>query len=170
MATNTINLASVDDAAKNLANLMQGILDAVINTYQSYSMPLPGRRYWTLGEPSVDCDQVVVSMLQMYIGSPGDEATEPRRCNDPRSATLTVSVSRAVPVVGPSGNAPTADDIQDASTVSAYDAWILLDSAKFLDQWNPNGTFGLGVIATVETNAPEGGYQTVTMTITVAVP
>jgi hypothetical protein len=106
----------------------------------------------------------------MYIGSPGDEATEPRRCNDPRSATLLVSVSREVPVVGPSGKAPAADDIQAFSEISAYDAWILLDSSRALDQWSTGGSFGLGVIATVETSAPEGGFQTVTMTITVAVP
>ena len=165
-----INTATVDDAAKNLAALMQGVLDSVINTYQSYNMPIPGRRYWTLGNPSVDCEQVVVSMLQMYIGSPGDEATEPRRCNDPRSATLIVSVSREVPTVSINGKAPLADDIQAFSEISAYDAWILLDSSRALDQWATGGSFGLGVIATVETNAPEGGFQTVTMTITVAVP
>jgi hypothetical protein len=165
-----INTATVDDGAKNLAALMQGVLDSVISTYASYTMPLPGRRYWTLGQPSVDCEQVVVSMLQMYIGSPGDEATQPRRCNDPRSATLIVSVSREVPVVGPSGKAPSADDIQAFSEISAYDAWILLDSSRALDQWATGGSFGLGVIATVETNAPEGGFQTVVMTITVAVP
>jgi hypothetical protein len=59
MAT-PINPATVDDAAKNLAALMQGVLDSVISTYASYTMPLPGRRYWTLGTPSVDCEQVVV--------------------------------------------------------------------------------------------------------------
>jgi hypothetical protein len=109
-------------------------------------------------------------MLQMYIGSPGDEATQPRRCNDPRSATLLVSVSREVPVVGVNGRPPAADDIQAFSEISAYDAWILLDSSRALDQWSTGGSFGLGVIATVETGAPEGGFQTVTMTITVAVP
>ena len=169
MAT-LINTATVDEGAKNLAALMQGVLDSVISTYASYTMPLPGRRYWTLGQPSVDCEQVVVSMLQMYIGSPGDEATEPRRCNDPRSATLIVSVSREVPTVSMNGKAPAADDIQDFSEISAYDAWILLDSSRALDQWATGGSFGLGVIATVETGAPEGGFQTVTMTITVAVP
>lgn len=164
-----VNPATVSADAKNLANLMQNVLNAVISTYSSYNMPLPGRRYWTLGAPAVDCEQVVVTMLQMYIGTPGDEATTPRRCNDPRSATLLIQVSREVPVAGQNGKAPAADAIQAASEISAYDAWILLDSARQLDQWDP-ATFGLGVIATVETNSPEGGFQTVTMTITVAVP
>ena len=51
---------------------MQAVLNQVITQYTSYNMPLPGRRYWTLGSPSVDCEQVTVSMLQMYLGSPGD--------------------------------------------------------------------------------------------------
>jgi hypothetical protein len=164
-----VNPATVSNDAKNLAILMQNVLNAVIDTYTSYTMPLPGRRYWTLGTPAVDCEQVVVSMLQMYIGSPGDEATSPRRCNDPRSVTLLVQVSREVPTVGTNGRAPSGDAIQDGSEISAYDAWILLDSSRLLDQWDP-ANFGLGVIATVETNSPEGGFQTVSMTITMAVP
>jgi hypothetical protein len=164
-----VDPATVSNDAKNLAVLMQNVLNAVIDTYTSYTMPLPGRRYWTLGTPSVDCEQVVVSMLQMYIGSPGDEATSPRRCNDPRSVTLIVQVSREVPTVGTNGRAPSGDAIQDGSEISAYDAWILLDSARLLDQWDP-ANFGLGVIATVETSSPEGGFQTVSMTITMAVP
>lgn len=165
----SVDPTTVSSEAKNLANLMQNVLNSVISTYSSYNMPLPGRRYWTLGTPAVDCEQLVVTMLQMYIGTPGDEATTPRRCNDPRSATLLVQVSREVPTVGVNGRAPSADAIQDGSEISAYDAWILLDSARLLDQWDP-ANFGLGVIATVETNSPEGGFQTVTMTITVAVP
>jgi hypothetical protein len=164
-----VDPATVSSDAKNLATLMQNVLNAVIDTYTSYTMPLPGRRYWTLGSPSVDCEQVVVSMLQMYIGSPGDEATSPRRGNDPRSVTLLVQVSREVPTVGTNGRSPSADAIQDGSEISAYDAWILLDSSRLLDQWDP-ANFGLGVIATVETSAPEGGFQTVSMTITMAVP
>jgi hypothetical protein len=164
-----VDPATVSSDAKNLATLMQNVLNAVIDTYTSYTMPLPGRRYWTLGTPSVDCEQVVVSMLQMYIGSPGDEATSPRRCNDPRSVTLLVQVSREVPTVGANGRSPSGDAIQDGSEISAYDAWILLDSSRLLDQWDP-ANFGLGVIATVETSSPEGGFQTVSMTITMAVP
>ena len=165
-----VNTTTVSESAKNLANLMQSVLDQVITQYTSYSMPLPGRRYWTLGSPSVDCEQVTVSMIQMYLGSPGDEATAPRRCNDPRSVTLLVQVAREIPTVGINGRAPAADAIQDGAEISAYDAWILLDSAAELDRWETNGGFGLGVIATVETNSPEGGFQVVTMTITLAVP
>lgn len=161
--------AHVSDDAKHLALLLQELLDRTVNIYESYSMPLPDRRYWTLGTPAVDCEQLVVSFVQMYIGAPGDEATEPRRCRDPRSATVQISVSRKVPTVGPSQKAPKAEDIQLFSEICAYDAWMLLDSASSLDAWEMAGP-GLGIIATVETLAPEGGFQSTTMTLTVAVP
>jgi hypothetical protein len=133
-------------------------------------MPLPARRYWTFGTPAVDCEQLVVSMIQMYVGTPGDEANEPRRCNDPRSATLNIAVSRAVPISQQNGNPPSADDIQDAAVVSAYDAWVLMESVNQLDVWGEVGAFGLGVIATVDAEAPEGGFTTTRMTITLAIP
>ena len=164
-----INKAAVSSSAKNLAVFLDAVLTQVITSYASYTMPLPLRRYYTLGQPVVDCEQAVVSFVQMYVGAPGDEATQPRRCSDPRSATINVSVSRAVPVVGQNGRPPSAETIESASEIAAYDAWILLDSASQLDTWESSG-FGLGVIATVEVQAPEGGFQTVTLTLTAAVP
>ena len=92
-----VDTSAVSDDAKNLANMLQGVLDRVITAYDSFNMPLPGRRYYTFGAPAVECEQIAVSFIQMYLGVPGDEATTPRRCHDPRSATLTISVSRAVP-------------------------------------------------------------------------
>jgi hypothetical protein len=163
------DVSGVSDDAKALHNFMEEILEKVEAAYISYNMPLPSRRYWTFGQPSVDCEQLVVSFIQMYLGSPGDEATEPRRCRDPRSAVVNVSVSRQVPVVGQSGKPPADMDITDGSVAPAYDAWILMESAASLDTWEQTG-YGLGIIATVEAIAPEGGYQTVTMTLTAAIP
>ncbi len=165
----TINKATVSSSAKNLAVFLDAVLTQVVTSYASYTMPLPLRRYYTLGQPVVDCEQAVVSFVQMYVGAPGDEATQPRRCSDPRSATINVSVSRAVPIVGQNGRPPSAETIESSSEIAAYDAWILLDSASQLDTWESSG-FGLGVIATVEVQAPEGGFQTVTLTLTAAVP
>jgi hypothetical protein len=164
------NVSTVNDDAKNLANFLQEVLNRVINVYDSYNMPLPGRRYYTFGVPAVDCEQVVVSMIQMYIGTPGDEANEPRRCNDPRSATLNISISRAVPITQANGAAPLADDIQDAAYVCALDSWVLMESVNDLDTWGEQGFPGLGVIATLDANQPEGGFTTTRLTITMAIP
>lgn len=164
-----IDLSAISQDAKPLAYMMSEVLNRVIIVYEHFSMPIPERRYWTLGEPAVDCEQLVVSFIQLYLGYPGDEATEPKRCKDPRSATLHVRVSRKVPTVGPGGQAPSAANIQSYSELVAYDAWCLMEGASALDVWTETYP-GLGVIATVETDAPEGGFQTTVMTITMAVP
>jgi hypothetical protein len=40
---------------------------------------------------------------------------------------------------------------------------------RLLDQWDDSG-YGLGVIATVDSPSAEGGFQTVNMQITMAIP
>lgn len=164
------NITGVSDDAKNLATFLQDVLDRVVTVYDSYSMPLPTRRYYTMASPVVDCEQVCVSFIQMYLGTPGDEATEPRRCHDPRTATIAIQVARAVPIAQQNGQAPTADSIQQAAEVSALDAWVLMESVNNFDSWGGSGPFGLGVIATIDADPPEGGFQTTRMTLTMAVP
>lgn len=163
-------LTGVSDDAKNLAVHLQTILDKVVETYASYSMALPARRYWTMGEAAVDCEQVAVVFLQSYIGLPGDEATRPTPCNGPRSAVINVQVSRTVPTAQRNGKPPLEADIQAHAEVSAYDAWILMEAVSALDTWDPTGGPGLGVIATIDSPAPAGGYQVVSLTMTSVIP
>lgn len=160
---------NISPDAKALSEFMDEVLERIINLYDSFSMPLPERRYWTMGDPAIDCEQLVVSFVQMYLGAPGDEAMEPKRCRDPRSATVRISVARKVPVVGQSGKPPSPEAIQTYAELCAYDAWCLIEGAAALDPWD-SGAPGLGVISTVETGSPEGGYQTTTMTLTAAIP
>jgi hypothetical protein len=44
-----------------------------------------------------------------------------------------------------------------------------MESVNQLDQWDDAG-YGVGVIATLEVTAPEGGFQTTDMVLTMAVP
>jgi hypothetical protein len=168
---NIINLDNyeVDPDAFSVRDLMQGVLDRVVAVYESYGVPIPDRRYWTMGTPAVDCEQVVVSFIQMYLGAPGDQAADPQRCNMPRSAVLAVTISRAIPTVGTAGRVPTASKIQDGSEISSVDAWILMASINLLDQWEEGG-YGPGVIATLSSDEPQGGFQNITLQITMAVP
>jgi hypothetical protein len=149
--------------------MMDGVLERVETIFQSYNVELPQRRYWSIGQPAIDCEQVVVSFMQMYLGAPGDEATAPQRCHVPRSAVLTISIARAVPIVGQNGRPPSQEKIQQSSAVSTIDAWVLMDAVKLFDMWDNTG-YGLGVIATVEITPPEGGFQSVIMNLTMAVP
>jgi hypothetical protein len=163
------DLRNVSEDSLNLKNMMEGVLERVQTVFQSYNVELPNRCYWTMGQPAVDCEQLVVSFLQMYLGAPGSQVGTPQRCNVPRSATLSISISRNTPIVGQNGRPPSPDKIELASSVQAIDAWVLMESMNLLDQWDDLG-YGIGVIATLEAGEPEGGFQTTVLTITMAVP
>lgn len=167
--TTTIIPANVGAGAKHLATLLEEVLARVVSSYASFNMELPTRRYFTAGDPVLDCEQVVVTYLQMYIGAPGNEASQPSRCSDPRSVTLNVIVSRAIPVVSVNGRPPAADAIQDAGVIVAYDSYILLDCAAQFDTWDASG-YGMGVIATIDVRNGEGGLQSTVLTVTMAIP
>jgi hypothetical protein len=164
-----IDGTGVLEDATNLRDMMDGVLERVETVFQSYNVELPQRRYWSIGQPAIDCEQVVVSFMQMYLGAPGDEATTPQRCHVPRSAVITISIARAVPIVGQNGRPPSEEKIRQSSAVSTIDAWVLMDAVKLFDMWDNSG-YGLGVIATVEITPPEGGFQSVIMNLTMAVP
>lgn len=168
MAT-PIDLYGVTEEATNLRDMMSGVLERVESVFQSYNVNLPSRRYWTMATPAIDCEQLVVYFQQLYLGPPGAEVGEPQRCHVPRSASLAISISRQTPIVGQNGRPPSPEAIEAASDVMAIDAWVLMESVNQLDQWDETG-YGVGVIATLESGPPEGGFQTTTMVITMAVP
>ena len=164
-----IDLSGVSEDAVNLRDMMQGVLERVQSVFQSYNVELPNRKYWTMAQPAVDCEQLVVYFQQMYLGAPGAEVGEPQRCHVPRSASLAVSIARATPIVSQNGRPPSPAAIESASTSMAIDAWVLMESINQLDQWDETG-YGIGVVATLDVSPPEGGFQTTTMLITMAVP
>ena len=156
--------------SRRLVTLLDGTLERVQTIYANVGVELPGRQYWTLGTPAWDCEQLVVSFVQAYFGPPGDEATRPQPCDGVRSAALTVQVVRCIPTVGKRGTAaPSAESIQAMSEQLAIDAFLLLDLAPQLDQWDP-GYPGMGVIATVDSAEAQGGYQGVTLNVTAVIP
>lgn len=165
----TIDGNGFTEDANRLTAMMDGVLERVETVFQSYNVPLPNRRYWMIGTPALDCDQVVVSFIQMYLGSPGAEVSQPQRCNVPRSATIMIQISRPVPTVGQNGRPPSAEKIQQNSALSTTDAWVLMEALREFDMWDDTG-YGLGVIATLEITGPEGGFQTVGLQLTMAVP
>jgi hypothetical protein len=147
----------------DLAELAARILAKVVEVYARNGIDLPDRRYIALGTPAQDCEQVTVAFQQLYIGPPGDEASQPQRCEAPRSAVFEVTITRCIPVVDDRNRAPQPADISAASAVLMRDAWLLLDSVPDMDDY-------LGVIATVEASEAQGGLQSVVMTLTLAVP
>jgi len=163
------DVSSVDPDALSLKNMMDQVLEKVTSVFTSYGVPLPVRCYWTMGDPAIDCEQLVVSFVQVYLGMPGDQAATPQRCHMPRTAVLTISIAREVPVVGLNGRPPSAEKIEAGSALSAVDAWVLMESMKSFDPWD-EGIPGMGVIATVDASTAEGGFQVVNMQLSVVVP
>jgi hypothetical protein len=163
MSTPIVETNAYEDS-RALVNLLDHVLEVITSRYEQAGVDLPERRYWTLGTPAADCEQLVVSLSLLFIGGPGDQATSPVMCESPRSTTLAIQVLRCIPTAGQRGNAPSAEKIQAASELMAMDSWLLLDSASDCDSW------GLGVIATVTAGEAEGGFQGPTMTLTLAVP
>lgn len=164
-----VDISGVSAGALNLKNLMDGVLEKTVEVFEEYNVPLPSRQFWTVGEPAIDCEQLAVSFIQTYLGLPGNQASEPQRCQAVRSVVLTISISREIPVVGVNGKAPTGDKIEEASRIAVVDAWMFMELINKLDQWEP-GEFGLGVIATADSSGFDGGFQTTAMQLTMTVP
>lgn len=169
MPSQELDLTGVSEDAVNLRDMLQGVLERVQSVFQSYNVELPARQYWMMGEPAIDCEQLVVVFQQMYLGPPGAQVGEPQRCHVPRSATMMVSLSRATPITQQNGRPPAPDRIEAASSVLAIDSWVLMQSINQLDQWDDTG-YGVGVIATLDVTPPEGGFQTTNLSITMAIP
>jgi hypothetical protein len=165
----TIDITGATDDAMNLTDMMDGVLERVEAVFQSYNVQLPNRRYWMIGMPAIDCEQVVVSFLQLYLGPPGAEVSQPQRCNVPKSATLAIHISREVATVGQNGRPPSPEKIQQTSARSTIDSWVLMQTVREFDMWDGTG-YGLGIVATLDVSGPEGGFQTVTLNVTMAVP
>ena len=142
-------LLSVRPDGLALVTLMQDILTHVVTVFGEYNVPTPDRQYYTLGTPAAECNQLVVSFSQMYIGLPGDEGATPQRCDVPLSAVFTVSVFRCVPVEGARGQAPSTDQLMTAADWQLVDAYVLMQASRGCDMWDPSGV-GMGVIATVQ--------------------
>ncbi len=154
--------ASTD--AKSIVTLGQGLLDAVVSYYGSETITLPERRYLTLGTPANDCEQVVVSWQQAYLGLPGDEASTPQQCDQVKTAVFSVQLCRSMPVVSDSGKSPAAATIQTASEQLLIDAYVLMDAVAHYDP------YGLGVIVTTDVVEVSGGLGCIQVQTVLAIP
>lgn len=156
---------------RSIVDMLREILDRIVAGYEQAGVLLPSRQYTTTGTPAIDCAQLVVIFRQAYVGPVGDEASDPQRCDGPRTAVLEVQVSRCVPgPKGPRATAPSAEAIQEAAELQMQDAWLLLDLAPSTDVWNGMAPGGPGVIATVEAGEPQGAFQTTVLQLTMQIP
>lgn len=153
-----------NEDAFDLKNHLEKVLEVVVSVFQSYNMPLPKRQYYMLSTPPIDCEQVVVSLINLYLGGPGDEGNQPIICRSgtPTSAVVQITIAREI-TTHRNNSAQTPAQVMKDADVSATDAWILFSNMEQFDQ------FGRGVIATLVPEKIQGGYQVVTLQLTTAV-
>lgn len=115
-------------------------------------IPLPERQYWTIGTTAHDCEQMVLAVQQMFLGT-AENPIELTQCTGPRGLTFTVEVVRCVPGLTNRGQPPPADAIEVASVNPVIDMEIMLDLAKYFDP------FMTGVIVNVDPIPASGGFH-----------
>lgn len=164
-STKKITEYGIHEDAFDLVKHMQKLLDTVVGLYEQQGIPLPPRRYWMIGNPPEDCEQVVVSLVQMYLGSPGDAAAEIQPCDAPLTVVVNVHISRDYPI---SKDANGPDRIMDAASWSAVDHLALMRGMRQFDK-DDHGFPGLGAIATVQSREPQGGILTTVLNLSTAV-
>jgi hypothetical protein len=157
------------------------ILNTVVATYADQGVALPERRYLAVGgagDTVHDCEQVTVSFEQGYSGLPGNQAQEPAKSSDPRSAVFIVEVVRQLPLPNTLSSTPSttvqsryasdmsvqvlpADIQSDIARRQMQDAVLMLDAGLRAGE-----TFLTGALADIAAGSPQGGFQAMTMTIT----
>jgi hypothetical protein len=125
------------------------------------NVPLPERRYWTIGTTAHDCEQAVMAVQQMFLGT-AETPLELSQCNGPRGLTFTFEVVRCVPGLTNRGQPPEAAAVETASVNPVIDMEIMLDVAAYFDP------FLTGVVVNIDPITASGGYHGAIATYTVS--
>lgn len=161
----------VYDSADELFQTAELVFEHILNVFQQYSTPLPDRQFITMGtaEDTVhDCEQVSLSISQVYSGLPGAQMNEPKPCFDNYTAVMVVSIVRCIPT--PSGRAttaPAADAITRTAFTQSRDAMLLLQGAS--DALEAQQFLMGGGVADVMVGKPTGNMQAVTLNLALPV-
>lgn len=163
-----------EDAYEDYGHLhraMQRILDAVETGYAAAGILLPERRFTAVGDVAsslaIDCEQVTVNFVQLYVGEPGQPNLISQDCLGLMSADFVVQVTRCVPILkakpGVAGRfkAPPIEEVIAATKTQAVDAQLLFEIAAGISSLQ-------GKVATVIPSGSDGGYQSVAINISMS--
>lgn len=149
--------------------LMDSIMNAVEEVFQIHGIDLPELKYLTFAQPAHDCEQVTVTMIQGYLGVPGEQADDPQPCNGPRTGVFQVEVVRCVDdgvltnLRQRGGNtAPDPQAISAYARSRARDIWALLQVAEHLSHYNQ-------AISDVSVTEMSGKYQAAVLNLIVQI-
>lgn len=147
-----------------VASVARYLLQVVEKTFADGDVALPERRLITIGSVAVDEPLLAVMYGGVTSGPPGNELNTPYRGDAPRSLTFNVELWRSTPAIGPAGLPPSAAEVTASAETVMTDSWLLLEAAYASDQ------LGIGVIANVTVNEPQGEMSGVSMAIEMQVP
>lgn len=153
-----------------VAALAEHILETVNETFAAEGVALPTLQFFTLGGEGASthlCEQVTVSVEQLYSGTPESQAQTPVRCDGPRTVSFAVELVRCSPtgtVRGRSTPLPAQEDANQQSEVALSrmkDMDILLKAGMYAcaSTWFQTG------IVEVSAAPPNGGFQSIIMAI-----
>lgn len=164
-----------DTRLKDAAN---SILTNLAADLEARGIDVPERRFPTTGDVAHDfagqrcADAFIITWNGTYQGivsqGTGNLSNAPILCSMPLTAQFTVALLRCVPVVKPSGQAPTADELRASGETLMLDAMTLPVSVVDLQTEGGIVTNGdlLG-ITTVQPIGPLGGVGGVALTLAV---
>src|SRR5438309_9459670 len=145
-----------------IASMARWILSTIVDTYATNdtATALPETQFTTIGTVAVDGPLLCVMYGGVTVGPPGVPLVRPYRWDsDPRSAACNGELWRPFPAVGRQGLPPSSEAVQKAAEITMQDSWLLLESAYKADQ------LGVGVIASVAVNSPQGEMVGINMTL-----
>lgn len=153
-------------------------LESIVDVAERNGVVLPTRQIIYVSTVPKDCEQVAVSVGTYGFGRPGDPMPGPdvNRCWYPTSVTLTAEITRCVPEnnkVRPMGRyatgmveLPSNTAMEEHAEVVMRDMMVLLEAANIASNHPVPGT---GTEASVMPADPQGGYQSVFLTLTMQV-
>lgn len=162
---------SYENPHLSIGELMDDVLETVNAVFQQANIALPQRQYLYMGdrgETVHDCEQVTVSLGQVYSGAPGNQEAIPSRCDDPRSAVIYVEIVRCVPdkLVQRGGRAvaPAPEAMTLNAKAQGIDLMLLMDAGLIV------GEKFLNALATAAAGPSSGGYQAMILEVTLGIP
>jgi|SRR5690606_9651234 len=164
-----MSLENVNDVYET-AQLILDTLNAVYLEHGDEVTPLPTRQFVMAGGPGSqphDCEQVTVSLGQLYTGTPGNPSESPVNChNAPFSAAYHVEVVRRTLPTSQTSRRGAAvpvemspEDENKLAKIQMQDARLMLQAGLMV------GDTFIGSVADAAAGAESGGYQAMTMTV-----
>jgi hypothetical protein len=160
--------ATTADWNRPVPVVAQFVLDTIVAKYDElaeFTESLPKRRVITVGTVSVDSPVLAVMYGGTSIGLPGNDFTQPAASDALHTVTFNIELWRQTQTSSAGGLLPAPDSaISQRAFVTMQDSYALLEAARSCDPRS------VGVVASVEVQAPEGDMQGVSMLLQIAVP